>query len=208
LLAFAPFAYTGGNEQTVRTVPLRGAFRALPASLREVSALAKLYGIRPYLRDEAKESRAKTEGRKTRILHFATHALFEPSHGMYSGIVLAEEEGEDGFLEAREIVDLDLQADLAVLSACETARGEIHRGEGLIGLSWAFFVAGCASTVVSQWKVLDESTAELMATFYRNLKAGKNKAEALRQAQLHLLRNRRYSHPFFWSPFILIGDWQ
>lgn len=208
LLAFAPFAYTGGNEQTVRTVPLRGAFGALPASLREVSALAKLYGIHPYLRDEAKESRAKAEGRKTRILHFATHALFEPSHGMYSGIVLAEEEGEDGFLEAREIVDLDLQADLAVLSACETARGEIHRGEGLIGLSWAFFVAGCASTVVSQWKVLDESTAELMATFYRNLKAGKNKAEALRQAQLHLLRNRRYSHPFFWSPFILIGDWQ
>lgn len=207
LLAFAPFAYPGGNKQIVRTVPLRGSFTPLPASLREVSALAKLYGIHPYLGNEAKESKAKTEGQKTRILHFATHALFEPSHGMYSGIVLAEEKGEDGFLEAREIMDLDLQADLVVLSACETARGQIHRGEGLIGLSWAFFVAGCPSTVASQWKVADESTAELMATFYRHLGAGENKAEALRQAQLHLLRSRKYSHPFFWSPFILIGDW-
>lgn len=208
LLAFAPFAYPGGDEQTVRTVPLRGAFAALPASLREVSALAKLYGIQPYLREAAKESRVKAEGQKALILHFATHALFEPSHGMYSGLVLAEEMGEDGFLEAREIVDLNLQADLVVLSACETARGQIHRGEGLIGLSWAFFVAGCPSTVASQWKVADESTAELMEAFYQHLKAGKNKAEALRQAQLHLLRNRKYSHPFFWSPFILIGDWQ
>ncbi|MFN3422154.1 MAG: CHAT domain-containing protein, partial [Armatimonadota bacterium] len=106
------------------------------------------------------------------------------------------------------IVDLNLQADLVVLSACETARGQIHRGEGLIGLSWSFLIAGCASTNASQWKVADESTAELMAIFYRHMKAGKSKAEALRQAQLHLLRNRRYSHPFFWSPFILIGDWQ
>jgi len=149
----------------------------------------------------------KEKGQQVGILHFATHAFFEPSQGLYSGIVLAEEKGEDGFLEAREIVDLNLHADLVVLSACETAKGKIHRGEGLIGLTWAFFVAGCASTIVSQWKVMDESTAELMTTFYSHLKAGASKAEALRQAQLHLLRNRKFAHPFFWSPFILIGNW-
>jgi CHAT domain-containing protein len=86
----------------------------------------------------------------------------------------------------------------------------------VIGLSWAFFIAGCPSTVVSQWKVADISTAQLMAAFYRNLKAGKGKAEALRQAQLSFLlpnpksktANQKWNHPFYWSPFILVGDWR
>ncbi len=208
LLAMAPFAYPEGSKQAIRTIPLVGTFGPLPASLKEVSTLAKLYSVKPYLREEARESQVKAKGHQVGILHFATHAFFEPSQGLYSGIVLAEEKGEDGFLEAREIVDLNLHADLVVLSACETAKGKIHRGEGLIGLTWAFFVAGCASTVVSQWKVMDESTAELMANFYRHLRAGANKAEAVRQAQLSLLHSRKYSSPFFWAPFILLGDWR
>jgi CHAT domain-containing protein len=111
-------------------------------------------------------------------------------------------------LEAREVLDLELNADLVVLSACETARGQLSRGEGVLGMSWAFFVAGCPSTIVSQWKVTDVSTAQLMAVFYRNLKAGKGKAESLRQAQLSLLCSRPYQHPFYWSLFILIGNGQ
>jgi CHAT domain-containing protein len=188
------------------------------------------------MRETASETRFKTEAGKARILHFATHGLFDPLHGMYSGLVLSLDAPpsthplpptltttttshqilEDGYLEAREVVDLELNAELVVLSACETARGQLSRGEGVIGLSWAFFVAGCPSTVVSQWKVADTSTAQLMAAFYRNLRAGKGKAESLRQAQLSFLlpnpksktKTPKWDHPFYWSPFILVGDWQ
>jgi CHAT domain-containing protein len=119
-------------------------------------------------------------------------------------------------------MDENLNAELAVLSACETARGKIHSGEGMLGLSWAFFVANCPAIVVSQWEVADESTAALMVEFYRQLKSALSdantvsgqsparitKAEALRQAQLALLQTEQWKHPFYWAPFILIGDWR
>jgi len=110
-------------------------------------------------------------------------------------------------------MNLDLHADLAVLSACETARGRITSGEGVIGLTWAFFVAGVPTTVVSQWKVESTSTTELMLAFHRARKAADEQgrspfrtAQALQLAELHLLRNPRYSHPFYWAGFILMGD--
>ncbi|MEP6707337.1 MAG: CHAT domain-containing protein, partial [Pyrinomonadaceae bacterium] len=109
--------------------------------------------------------------------------------------------------------DLDLKADFVVLSACDTARGRIGAGEGVIGLTWAFFVAGTPTTVVSQWSVESASTTELMLNFHRNLKSvtggarfAITKAEALRQAQLKLLRTKRYQHPFFWAGFVVVGD--
>jgi CHAT domain-containing protein len=121
-------------------------------------------------------------------------------------------------------MSLNLNADLVVLSACETARGRVGAGEGVIGLSWALFVAGCPSSVVSQWKVESASTTELMLEFHRNLAAGGgrtegdslpdagrlaarlSKAESLRRAQLSLLHSKKYSHPFYWAPFVLMGD--
>lgn len=222
LLAMAPFAFAGtANGARTRDPNLRGVFGALPASGNEAAAVSRLFGVKPYLRGKATETRAKQEMVRARFLHFATHGLLDPAQGMYSGVALAPEPGsnvhpssfilhpsEDGFLEAREVADLRLSADLAVLSACETARGEVARGEGVIGLSWAFFAAGCPSTLVSQWKVNDASTAQLMVTFYRRLMAGSDKAEALRQAQVQLLRSTRHNHPFYWSPFILVGDWR
>jgi CHAT domain-containing protein len=127
---------------------------------------------------------------------------------MYSQVLLAQgsESGEDGLLEAWEIMNLRLKADLVVLSACETALGKVRKGEGMIGLTWAFFVTGSSAEVVSQWKVASASTTNLMLTFHRNLKANLPKAEALRQAELKLSRNRLYHHPFYWAPFVLIGD--
>jgi CHAT domain-containing protein len=133
---------------------------------------------------------------------------------MYSQIVLAHAEGdtnEDGLLEAWEIMNLELKADLVVLSACETARGRVGAGEGMIGLSWALFVAGCPTTVVSQWKVESASTTELMVAFHQNLKAGNRglrmaKAEALRQAALRVMKMNAYRHPFYWAAFVVIGD--
>ena len=129
---------------------------------------------------------------------------------MYSALVLAQagEANEDGLLEAWEIAQLHLNADLVVLSACETAGGRIGAGEGLIGLSWAFFLAGAPTTVASQWSVESRSTAQLMVEFHRQLslpeKAGT--AEALRRAALKLMRRKDTAHPFYWAGFVVVGD--
>jgi CHAT domain-containing protein len=108
-------------------------------------------------------------------------------------------------------MDMNLDADLAVLSACETANGKVAPGEGVIGMSWAFFVAGTRSMVVSQWKISSESTSEFMTAFYQNLhsdneRVKRNKAEAIREAELTLLRDDRYRHPFYWAGFVMIGN--
>ena len=100
---------------------------------------------------------------------------------------------------------LRLAADLVTLSACQSALGELVTGEGMVGLSRAFFYAGAPSVVASLWNVNDEASAELMRHFYRGLRRGLTKAEALRQARLELRREPRYSHPYFWAPFVLVG---
>jgi CHAT domain-containing protein len=104
------------------------------------------------------------------------------------------------------MAELNLNAELVVLSACNTARGEERSGEGVIGLSWALLVAGCPTQVVSQWSVDDASTARLMADFYRRQRGGAGKAEALRAAGAKLRSAKQYRHPYYWAPFILMGD--
>jgi CHAT domain-containing protein/tetratricopeptide (TPR) repeat protein len=183
----------------------------LPETARQVRELKRLYGVaasRVYVGPEAREDRMKAEAGGYRILHFATHGILNDASPLYSYLLLASgrESSEDGRLEAREILDLDLTAELAVLSACETARGRVASGEGVIGLTWAFFVAGCPSIVVSQWKVDSASTTELMLEFHRGLRAGRAKDESLRAAALKFLRGTRYRHPFYWAGFVVVGD--
>ena len=128
---------------------------------------------------------------------------------MYSRLVLAQDENnskEDGLLEAWEIMNLDLPAEMVVLSACETARGRVGAGEGVIGLTWSVFVAGSPTTVVSQWKVDAASTNDLMVEFHRRAMNGEGKAQALRQAMLKVLRGERWKHPFYWAGFVVVGD--
>jgi CHAT domain-containing protein len=201
----------------------RGTLADLPAVPKEVASLHTLFNDRIQIVEgnDAQESQVK-EALKTphRFLHFATHGLVDAVSPMQSAIALAdprkdpalkegEEPTEDGFLTAREILDMRLNADLVFLSACQTALGKRLTGEGMIGLSWAFFVAGCPSLVASQWKVSDASTSVLVKEFYTQLLSGKTKAAALRAAQLKLLATRGqdhdYSHPYFWAPFILMG---
>jgi CHAT domain-containing protein len=114
---------------------------------------------------------------------------------------------EDGLLEAWEVLDMKLDADLVVLSACETGRGRIAPGEGIVGTMWAFFVAGSRALLVSQWQVEAGSTTELMTAFHRRLARDPGgKAEHLRQASLEILRQPRYAHPFYWAGFVLVGN--
>ena len=188
-----------------------GKLDPLPEAEQEVKALGRLYGVarsKVYIGAEAREDRVKSEASRARILHFATHGILNNASPMYSHLALAEGGvGQDGLLEAWELMELNLQADLAVLSACETARGRIGAGEGMIGFSWAMFMAGVPSIVVSQWKVESAGTRDLMVNFHRSLIASRStKSDALRQASLKVMKNPATSHPFYWAGFVLVGD--
>jgi CHAT domain-containing protein len=163
-------------------------------------------GSRVYYGEAATESAFKQDAPRSTVIHFAGHAIVDDRAPLYSALVLATASpSEDGLLEAREVADLSLDAALVVLSACETARGEIGTGEGVIGLSWAFFAAGCPTAVVSQWRAESAATAQLMIEFHRRLRGGGTTAEALREAQRTIRRSAGYRHPFYWAPFIAIG---
>ncbi|HEV2669088.1 MAG TPA: CHAT domain-containing protein, partial [Blastocatellia bacterium] len=189
-----------------------------PEAKRQVLTLARLYGrdhSKIYVGPIASEEQFKAEAKDYDILHLATHGILNNCSPMYSHLLLAQSSGateEDGLLEARELMKMELRANLVVLSACETARGRVSRGEGMIGLTWALFVAGAPTTVVSQWKVKSDSTARLMIEFHRQLKsrpmgsAPENSAAgALRSAALKLKSDSRYRHPFDWAGFIVVG---
>jgi CHAT domain-containing protein len=201
------------TSSTIQAVFMDEKLLPLPQAERQVETLGRLYGpshSKVYVGAEATEDRLKAEAGNCRILHIATHGIVNDASPMYSQLVLSrgKDSADDGILEAWEIMNLNLKADLVVLSACETARGRVSAGEGMIGLSWAVFVAGCPSTVVSQWKVEDQSTVDLMVEFHRNLISGMGKAEALRRAELKLLKGggEHAQHPFYWAGFVLIGD--
>jgi CHAT domain-containing protein len=212
LLAFGNPQLGGGPNDKSRGAEFE-RFGPLPEAEEEVKTLGRLYGAvnsRVFIGPDAREGVVKTEAAKYEVLHFATHGLLDNRNPMFSYLTLAQKAGdpnEDGLLEAREILNMDLHAKLAVLSACQTARGRVGTGEGVIGMSWALFVAGVPTTVASQWKVDSASTTSLMIDFHRRLtKKKETKAEALRQASLGLLRSERYRHPFYWAGFVMIGD--
>jgi len=188
----------------------------LPDAEREVDAVSALYDRRHSLvlkRGQATEGRTKAALADATIAHFATHAILDNGNPMYSRLMLARhgESSEDGWLESWEVARLSLKADLVVLSACETGRGRVGGGEGVIGLSWAFFLAGAHSILATEWKVASDSTAELMIAFHGALRAPArnpplHKAQSLRKAQLQLLGHAKTEHPFYWAPFVLMGD--
>lgn len=214
----------GNPELNVLEVAKLSLLRAedlgpLESAEKEVNTIGQLYGrnrSKILVRGQATEEEAKADAEKYRLLHVAAHAVLDDRNPMYSRIMLSRgEKREDGMLEAWELMKLDLKAEMVVLSACQTARGHVGAGEGMIGMSWALFVAGSPTVVVSQWKIDSDRTSELMIEFHRNLVKGNGrrgatamtKAEALRLAALQL-RHGRYSHPFYWAGFVLIGNEQ
>jgi CHAT domain-containing protein len=192
-------------------------FRQLPYTRAEVNEIAALFPPaerRVFLGAAAHEANVKAESlRDYRYVHFAAHALIDEERPARSGIVLSTQTGateskEDGALQMSEVMRLKLNADLVTLSACRTGLGQLLKGEGMIGLTRAFLYAGSESVVVSLWNVNDIATASLMKVFYKNLKQGLAKDEALRQAKLKLIRGRQqaWRHPYYWSAFVVVGD--
>ena len=210
LIAFGNPALLRQTHDRLRAMTRAATLGDLPDAESEVRTIASMFGERRssvYVRGAARESTFKREAPRYRILHLAAHGILDDHSPMYSAIVLAAapEEPDDGLLEAREILGLHLDSDLAVLAACDTARGHIGAGEGVIGVSWAFLVAGCPTTVVSQWQADSKATESLMIEFYRRLRAGESPALALRHAQLTLRADPRYHDPLYWAPFIVVG---
>lgn len=194
---------------------MRGGLAALPGTQKEANLLHALYpNAALYTGKRAQERVFKQQAGKYKYLHLASHAFFNDAAPLLSAIFLAAPpasgpgSGEDGFLTARELFDLKLNADLVTLSACQTGRGEMHSGEGVVGLTWAINVAGCPTQVVSQWSVDDAATATLMTRFYQQLKAGKSKGDALQAAAKTVRSAAGRSHPYYWAPFVLLGDWR
>lgn len=182
---------------------------------QQIAQLARADGIAPdlWLDFDANEANIKTRDiTKYRILHVATHGLLNTERPQFSGVVLSlvgNREG-DGFLRTDEIFNLKLGAPLVMLSACETGLGKEKRGEGVLGLTRAFMYAGAPTVGVSLWSVSDASTAALMSDFYRRYlgKQPVTSAAALRAAQQKMIADKIYSAPFYWAPFVLVGDWQ
>jgi CHAT domain-containing protein/Tfp pilus assembly protein PilF len=204
------------------------SFEPLPAARQEVERIAGRFPrARIYLGREATEEQAKAISKDTVYLHFAAHAVLDEHLPLNSAVALTPPdprmEGQDnGFLQAWEIFEgLRLDTDLVVLSACETGLGKELGGEGLLGLTSAFQYAGAHTVLASLWQVSDQATAELMTRFYDYLRKGQSKDEALRTAQIELLRTAikvtdqkdvskelDATAPFYWAAFQLYGDWR
>jgi CHAT domain-containing protein/tetratricopeptide (TPR) repeat protein len=211
LLAMGNPAWGQGQIERVKAIYRDEDLGNLPLAETEVQRLGRIYGAarsHVYIGREARESRFKAEAGNSRVLHLATHGVLNDASPLYSYLLLAGEGNggaEDGLLEARELLRMKLNAELAVLSACETARGRAGAGEGMIGLSWALFVSGVPTTVLSQWKVESDSTSRLMIAFHQNRQKNLTDAEALRAAALAIRKDPQYQHPFYWAPFITVG---
>ena len=197
------FLNEGGSFQDVRLDPLPGA-------QREAEAISGFLQTPALLGSEATKTAVQQRMAEADVIHLATHGLLEYGDPRQTGtrdlpgaIALAPGGGNDGLLTAAEILQMDLRADLAVLSACDTGRGRIT-GDGVIGLSRAFVAAGVPSIIVSLWAVDDQATADLMVAFYDHWQQSGDKAQALRQAMLTTMEN--HPDPRLWSAFTLIGS--
>lgn len=192
-------------------------FPRLPATQYEAEAIADLLPEAAVFKatgfDASRKLATSSRLRGYRIVHFATHSILDLEHPGLSGVVLSmyDRNGNpvDGFLRLHDIYNLDLPADMVVLSACESYLGKEFKGEGLVGLVRGFMYAGADSVVASLWKVDDLATKELMVHFYQALSGDRKTAvAALRDAQLRLMETPDWKSPFYWAGFIVQGDWE
>jgi CHAT domain-containing protein len=229
LLAFGDLVYTSSNGpinngQSETDVPLRrlkNGLSSLPYSAKEIEEIAPLFqNPKIYTNREATKQNFIEQSSYYKYIHLSTHGYSDEDNPLYSGIIFAyrNDNKDVDILYTHEVFNLDLACETLIMSACETGLGQklgLLNGEGVSGLQRAFLFAGAKSLIVSLWSVEDESTSILMKEFYRYyIQDRMNKSDALRAAKLSLMKMGKkignlvlsYSHPFFWAPFVLIGD--
>lgn len=235
LLALAGSGFEGGDGLTNQSSS-QASFASLPSTLLEVDSISVNFTNSRILKnDDVTEANLKSHDLSDfRFIHFATHAEVNESTPSQSGLLLSKKTaveslfGEDGYLNSREISGLKLNADLVILSACNTGMGKIVTGEGLLGLQRSFLSAGASSVMVSLWSIFDKSTSIFMSNFYKQMLTHEQedyglwsqtldwfgmyehplfdyKSKALRDAKISMIEHPYYSHPVYWAPFILVG---
>lgn len=189
---------------------LRSRLGAIPGAKKELAQSAKLWNSEVFTGEQAKESQFKKHAPSSKIIHLATHGIIDEHNPAYSKLMFTSDSttAEDGMLHNYEIHQMDLNADLAVLSACRTGFGKLIDGEGLMSMARSFKIAGCKNIMMTLWPVEDRSTSKLMQNFYQNLNKGLDKENALRQAKLEYLDNTNSigSNPFYWAGFVMMGS--
>lgn len=182
----------------------------LPGAKASVTEAAHLFNGDAYLDYQATEQSFKQNARKYGILHLAMHGFVDNLNPLYSALIFSasEDDDEDGYLNAFELYNMDLNTQLAVLGACNTNYGQIKKGVGIMSMARAFAYAGCPSLVASLWSVPDEASSQIMRTYFAALKEGLPKDEALRQAKLNYLKDspNRLASPIYWAGLVSIGD--
>ncbi|MEL7005247.1 MAG: CHAT domain-containing protein, partial [Bacteroidota bacterium] len=209
------FSYSGPNSgkfpNNTDQTTLRNVKLDLPGTREEIKSIASLVAGDYYYGNEANERFFKEYSRNYSLLHLAVHGDIVDEDPMLSKLYfssLGRDSIEDGLLHVYEIYDMELNADMAVLSACNTGAGVLRKGEGIMSLGRAFQYAGVKSVVLSNWAVPDETAPVIMKYFYTNLKDGQSKSQALRNAKLSYLNDSELyaSSPFFWGNFMIVGD--
>jgi|GEM_PF-1130410 len=204
-IGFAPtFSHLPSDTPLVKDLP------PLYHTQKEIEAIAKLTKGQQLLEMQATERQFKELAGKYKVVHLATHGFVDDQHPMLSKIAFTPltDSLEDNFLHTSELYNMSLNAELVVLSACNTGTGRLVRGEGIISLSRGFIYAGVPSLLMTLWSVNDQSTSQLIQEFFKGLKAGQTKDEALRNARLHYLEtaDENLAHPYYWAAFVGIGD--
>ncbi|MDR3562094.1 MAG: CHAT domain-containing protein [Negativicutes bacterium] len=200
-------------ERSYNLLNLR--FGDLPTSEKEVDIIAALFpgSSAVYKKDDATEAKL-IEVNKTKELSqykyilFSTHGFFSPEVPALSAIVLGQQNkvaGTNGFITVSKWPRYDLNSDLVFMSACETGRGKVIRGEGVMGLPFALYVAGNKNTVMTLWSVCDDSTTDFSTSFFRKIQSGMDQVTALNQTKREFINNGKYSRPVYWAPFMLYG---
>lgn len=197
-------------EAIIKDKGIGEKLRPLPGAQQEAQQIADMFSGRAYINEEASELRFKSEAGQYSVLHIATHGVLNDLDPMFSSLILKNEASEDGILHAFELYNMQLNADLAVLSACNSGMGKLEKGEGIFSIARGFSYAGIPNIIMSKWPVSDWSTELLMKEFYRNLKKGLAIDVALQQAKIKYLNENRDNAsllaPFYWGGFVLSGN--
>ena len=184
----------------------------LPGTIKEVQRINETVPSRVFLNEQATEANFKKYASDYNVLHLAMHTIMRDDDPLYSLLAFTNVDTgdsiEDNKLYAYEIYNMKFNAQMAVLSSCNSGFGKMQKGEGMMSLARSFMYAGCPSIIMTLWQVADKSSSDLMTSFYKYLKKGKSKQESMRLAKIDYLKtaDELTSNPYFWSGFVVLGD--